>query len=153
MRCASATDAAVVHHVGKVLILYVPIVFRRTPDTWRVSDQSGRAEVLVRPVGGSERVVVSTSGGEQPVWRRDGRELFYVGPDIRVRSVAVQASGARLPTFGAPVLLNIPPIFQPHWGTAYDVTPDGQRIYFLQENTDRAPREINLVLGWTALLK
>ncbi|MGH7644848.1 MAG: TolB family protein, partial [Gemmatimonadales bacterium] len=67
------------------------------------SDESGRNEVYVRswPALGA-KVQVSQSGGTEPAWSRDGRELFYrsgggaepmlvaatfeVGPDLRVRS-------------------------------------------------------------------
>ena len=44
-----------------------------------VSDESGLTVVSVRSVSAPlRRYVVSTSGGDQPVWRRDGKELFYV---------------------------------------------------------------------------
>lgn len=44
-----------------------------------VSSESRRHEVYLQPYPGpGERHLTSTNGGEQPVWRRDGRELFYV---------------------------------------------------------------------------
>ena len=44
-----------------------------------VSDESGRPGVSVRSVAPpARRFVVSTSGGDQPVWRRDGREVYYI---------------------------------------------------------------------------
>ena len=43
------------------------------------SDESGRFEVYVQSFeDGSGKTLVSTRGGSQPTWRRDGRELFYV---------------------------------------------------------------------------
>jgi len=43
-----------------------------------VSDESGQLQVYVRPYPGPDRKVpVSTQGGTQPVWNRNGRELFY----------------------------------------------------------------------------
>ncbi len=56
-------------------------------------------------------------------------------------------------TFGVPVQLKVPPISRGHWGTQYDVSPDGRRVYFLDETREPAPREIAVVLGWRALLK
>ena len=46
------------------------------------SDESGRAEVYLRPFPDVEagRWQVSTNGGERPLWARNGRELFYVTP-------------------------------------------------------------------------
>ena len=40
-----------------------------------------------------------------------------------------------------------------HWGTPYDVSPDGQRIYLLRRNDDPAPTEMHVVIGWRALLR
>jgi len=54
--------------------------------------------------------------------------------------------------FGTPVVLNVPAIGFGHFGTQYDVSPDGQRIYFLDRTREPAPREISFVMGWQALL-
>jgi eukaryotic-like serine/threonine-protein kinase len=118
-----------------------------------VSDESGRPEVSVRTVAGPpKRVVVSGEGGDQPVWRPDGAELFFVDPQGQLRSVSVQWSRDGAPTFGLPAKLNVPPIGRGHWGTPYDVSPDGSRIYFLRRNDDPPPHEIHVVIGWRALL-
>jgi serine/threonine-protein kinase len=43
-----------------------------------VSNESGRPEVYVQPLtGGGERIQVSGEGGREPVWSRDGREIFF----------------------------------------------------------------------------
>src|SRR5207237_812990 len=60
------------------------------------SDDSGRPEVYVRPFpgpGGKERL--STNGGSQVRWRRDGRELFYVAIDGQMMSVPIRIDAAR----------------------------------------------------------
>ena len=46
------------------------------------SDESGRFEVYVRsfPAGTGKRQI-STGGGTQPRWSRDGKEIFYVEGD------------------------------------------------------------------------
>jgi Tol biopolymer transport system component len=62
------------------------------------SDESGKWEVYVRRTDGrGERVLISTSGGFEPRWRGDGREIFYVTADRRIMAVAV-TSGASLRT-------------------------------------------------------
>jgi serine/threonine-protein kinase len=119
-----------------------------------VSDESGRAEVSVRSVSGvAQRLVVSGEGGDQPVWRRDGAELFFVDPSGQLRSVSVRWSRDGVPAFGLPSKLNVPPIGRGHWGTPYDVSPDGSRIYFLRRNDDLPPGEIHVIVGWRALLE
>ena len=58
---------------------------RFSPDGSRVayaSDESGRYEVYMQAYpSGANRTLVSTGGGFQPRWSRDGRELFYVTGD------------------------------------------------------------------------
>jgi hypothetical protein len=118
-----------------------------------VSDESGRPEVSVRTVSGPpKRLVVSGEGGDQPVWRPDCAELFFVDPQGQLRSVSVQWGRDGSPAFGLPATLNVPPIGRGHWGTPYDVSPDVSRIYFLRRNDDPPPREIHVVIGWRALL-
>ena len=60
-------------------------------------------EVYVRPFPdvNSGRWQVSASGGRTPQWRRDGRELFYVGVDNAMMAVSIEP-GAALAS-GAPV--------------------------------------------------
>jgi len=119
-----------------------------------VSEESGRAEVSVRSVSGPpRRIVISGGGGDQPVWRRDGAELFFVDPQGRLRSVAVRPGADANLTFGAPVELEVPPIGSGHMGTQYDVSPDGRRVYFLDRAQDPPPHEIVVLLGWRALLR
>ena len=118
-----------------------------------VSEESGHAEVSVRALGGEpKRFVVSVDGGDQPVWRRDGAELFFVSPEGYLHSVPVAWSRGGVPSFGTPLRLDVPRVGFGHWGTQYDVSPDGTSIYLLRENDDQPPREIHVVLGWRALL-
>jgi hypothetical protein len=49
-------------------------------------------------------VVISPSGGTQPRWSRDGKEVFYIAADLALMSAAVTRVGARM-KFGAPVKL------------------------------------------------
>ena len=119
-----------------------------------VSAESGRPEVSVRSVSGpQQRIPISSDGGDHPVWRSDGSELFFVDSEGRLRSVSAKWGHDGLPTFGLPARLNLPPIGHGHWGTPYDVSPDGSRIYMLRPNSDLPPREIQVVIGWRALLE
>jgi eukaryotic-like serine/threonine-protein kinase len=89
-----------------------------------VSEESGRPEVSVRNLSGPPtRIVISPTGGDQPVWGRNGTELFFVNPQGRLQSVAVHRNGDATGAFGLPSELNVPPIGFGHWGTQYDVSP------------------------------
>ncbi|MEO7273833.1 MAG: hypothetical protein ABI211_17685, partial [Vicinamibacterales bacterium] len=119
-----------------------------------VSDETGRPQVSVRKLSGPPmRLIVSSDGGSQPVWRRDGRELFYVdrGGHLRVRSV--QRSPPAQLTLGVATTLSVPLIGSGHWGTQYDVSPDGRQVYFIDRTPAPRPSDIAVVIGWRALLK
>ena len=118
-----------------------------------VSDESGREEVSVRRMSGGERTVLSPGGGHQPVWRRDGTELFYVDPQGALRAVAVRRGSGGTLVPGVPVQLGVPPIGVGHWGTQDDVTRDGSRVYFLDRQQPEPATRIEVILGWTALLR
>jgi eukaryotic-like serine/threonine-protein kinase len=95
------------------------------------SHETGRYEVYVRDFpGGQYRWQISSQGGFQPHWRRDGRELFYLTLDGKLMSVAVTIS----PTFEfetpAPLFptgLHFLPQYRT-WMNQYAVSRDGQRF-------------------------
>jgi Tol biopolymer transport system component len=88
------------------------------------SDDSGRSEVYVTGFPEAQgRQQVSSGGGARPMWRRDGRELFFVGADNRLMTAAV-TSGSPLPSIAAAT-----PLFQATlFGGLYVPSPDGQRF-------------------------
>jgi len=60
-----------------------------------VSD--GKEQVYVQPIQATgTKWLISPEGGTMPRWRRDGRELFYRGPDGRLRAVAVAGENTAL---------------------------------------------------------
>ena len=117
------------------------------------SDESGRTEVLVQsfPEPGG-RTQISTSGGTEPVWSRDGRELFYLDGDAMM-AVEIRTS----PTFaaGAPRMLFQGRYVQsPNSVASYDVSADGQRFLRVQPMHPDPPRDqIQVTLNWFEELK
>jgi hypothetical protein len=110
------------------------------------SDESGRNEVYVRPLAsGSPRYQVSTGGGRSPLWRGDGKEIFFVGYGNRVCSAEIGVAGAGL-VFGAPrQLLELP-------GLGFAPTSDGQRFLVDARTEDPASAPYTIVLNWTRKL-
>jgi hypothetical protein len=102
--------------------------------------------------GPARRFQVSSGGGDQPVWRPDGAELFFAGPEGRLFAVVVRPGPSGL-SFGAATKLNVPPLGERHWGTIYDVSLDGRRVYFPHQTDQDPVREFGVVLGWRALIK
>jgi dipeptidyl aminopeptidase/acylaminoacyl peptidase len=92
------------------------------------SDESGREEVYVDSYPNPrDRVMVSHDGGADPVWRGDGRELYYWRGDALIALPIDGSIGGRPPTLGPErVLFQYP--YEHTINTMYDVSPDGQRI-------------------------
>ena len=119
-----------------------------------VSEEAGRPEVLVHNVTGqARRFAVSGEGGTQPVWSRDGKALYFVDLQGQLSSVAVHWSMDGEPAFALPVKLDLPRVGSGHWGTQYDISPDGKRIYFMEPTQEPAPQEIQIAINWWALLR
>jgi serine/threonine-protein kinase len=120
------------------------------------SDESGQFEVYVRPYPDTDRGrwQVSAGGGKQPVWSRDGRELFYRDFAGILLSVPV----TRSPTFAAgppqKVLENRSYVGSGRSLTArtYDVSPDGRRFLLLKAQSSD-PTSLVIVVNWTEELK
>jgi serine/threonine protein kinase len=116
-----------------------------------ISDESGQYEVYVRPYPGpGGKRQISTGGGEEVLWSRDGHSLYY-REGAKFISVAVQTqpdfhADAPKVMFEGPYL-NVP-------GVSYDVAPDGQHFVMIEENQKQAPTtQLNLVLNWFEELK
>jgi Tol biopolymer transport system component len=95
------------------------------------SDYAGQAEVYLdsypRP---GRRMMVSQGGGVDPVWRGDGRELYYWRNDALV-AVRVSAPGNAPPVIGTQTVLFRAP-YQGGINTMYDVSPDGERFVIVR---------------------
>jgi Tol biopolymer transport system component len=115
-------------------------------------DETGRTEVFVVPFPPTgERWQVSTAGGVQPLWRGDGREIFYLEPNGDLMVVDVKQ--ARTFSAGAPRVLLRQAIENPSdIVEEYGVTADGQRFLLQRPATDSRPPELKVVLDWPALL-
>ena len=113
-----------------------------------VSDESGQDEVYV--VGAEERgtrMTVSSSGGTEPVWARDGGTLFYRSGDDLLAATFDGDTGR----LGAPdeVLCGRPDLLRtPQGNPNYDVFPDGDRFLMVQRADEAGPVPLQLVLNW-----
>lgn len=124
------------------------------------SMQAGRSEVFVQSLpkeaGGSPEAVgkfqISNAGGSNPVWRADGKEIFYLASDAKLMAVPVEL-GVNLFRPGAPR-----PLFQTALNTGlvtrdWDVTPDGQRFLITQRIAETGDTPITVIVNWPKLLQ
>jgi eukaryotic-like serine/threonine-protein kinase len=116
------------------------------------SDESGRPEIYVQSFPGpGGKWQVSTEGGAQPLWNRNGRELLYRSGDrIMSMEVSVQtafAGGVSRQVFAGRYA---DPVIVP----TYDITPDGQRFLMLKPSEQQVPsNQIVIVQNWFEELK
>jgi hypothetical protein len=90
---------------------------------------------------------ISTSGGDYPVWSRDGRELYYVDSGRKMMAVEVRGDGKNF-TPGLPkTLFELPALAQ------FDVSKDAR--FLVQIPTERGSTNVLLtvVTNWQASLK
>jgi hypothetical protein len=118
------------------------------------SDESKRNEVYVRPfpVPGM-KLQVSSQGGREPRWARNGKQLFYRWGD-QVWVVDVRTDGGF--STGKPRLLFERPGYSPATAIrGYDLSQDGQR-FLMVKREQRKPTpvtEMILVQNWFEELK
>ncbi len=116
------------------------------------SNESGMPQVYVQSVPASgTKFQISSSGGNQPRWRRDGKELFYISGDKKLMAVPVKI-GATVETETPKPLFDLDSVYAPLIGRwAYEPTVDGQR--FLTLSSEASSNPITLVLDWQAGIK
>ena len=119
------------------------------------SNESGKFEVYVIPASGNGgKWQISNAGGQQPLWRKDGKELFYLNSDDNLMSVSiklgadsVQADAPNSLFSLAKSILSVNGLVAP-----YDVTSDGNRFIVVTVEQGKS-FPINLVTNWTAALQ
>jgi Tol biopolymer transport system component len=117
------------------------------------SNESTKDEIYVRPfpapAGGGGKWMVSQGGGRQPRWRRDGKELFYIGLNGELMVSEISTSGAafesRMPK---PLFQTKAPLV-----SGWDVSADGTKFLFPIKVGETAQDPFTIVLNWMELLK
>ena len=127
-----------------------------SPDAkWLVysSDESGAREIWVVPFPDPKgaKWQVSTNGGFEPLWSRDGREIFYVAPDNDLVAVEVNTT-AGFSTGKRQVLFGTEGYRRNFSHRGYDVTPDGRRFVMIHD-VGRATGDLVMVDNWLAEAK
>lgn len=124
------------------------------------SNESGRNDIYVQPfpaTGG--KWLISTGGGVEPHWRRDGKELFYVSAaPLKLMAVDVKPNQATFDAgiphalFEVPTLASSPPGPTTRTGS-YAVSADGQKFLLSLQPATQLPSRLSVVLNWTTGLR
>ncbi len=128
-----------------------------SPDTRFVAfgdDQTGTFEIYVQPFPDASqgKWMVSSGGGTEPRWSRDGKELFYLAGQT-LMSVPVSLT----PTFsmGTPARLFDVPVQSGYTNESdiWQVHPDGKRFLMLPPDKGQVGPPLNVIVNWQALLR
>ena len=113
-----------------------------------VSNESGVMEVYVAGIDKSGKQRVSSGSGIWPVWRPDGKELYFLSQGSLAAAEVKQNAGSV--SFGAPrTLFPTCEIAE----SRYDISPDGKRFLFSCPAEDTKKRSITVAIGWLEMLK
>lgn len=119
------------------------------------SDESGRAEIYIKPYPGPAGVIpVTTDGGREPVWDPSEKELYYrddngdklfkvsilTEPAVQVGSPELLFEGTFMASSGL-------------WGRNYDISPQGDFFILIEEGETQPAVQINVVVNWFEELK
>jgi Tol biopolymer transport system component len=116
------------------------------------SEASGQREIYVRTLNAPEREWrVSPKGGTQPIWRRNGRELFYVDASGFLMAVPVSPRG--FDASGPAQLFDSSLISSASDIPIYDVSADGGRFLMNVRIGGRSTAPITILTGWTGVGK
>jgi len=116
------------------------------------TNETGNWEVYASPFPiANSKWQVSREGGEEPRWRRDGKELFYLSADGKLMAVTVKP-GTNFETGPAATL------FQTHARqpisafdvSSYDVAADGQKFLINTRVDELRPAPLSVILNWAS---
>ena len=125
--------------------------FHISPDShWLAysSYDGGREEIYVTSFpSGNGRWQISREGGTFPVWRHDGREIYFVGYAIQLIAAGVRPLADGFEVGSTQSLFEVRNVLAV--GAPFDISPDGKRFLVLSQPT-MSPSPMMLVLNWTA---
>jgi Tol biopolymer transport system component len=118
------------------------------------SNESGNFEVYVRPFPetSSAKWQVSTAGGAEPTWSKDGRQLFYINGRNEMVAAEVPTGptfslGKQRPLFSVAQFTRTGPI------PSYSLAPDGEHFLMIREGESTQQSELIVAENWLGTLK
>ncbi len=120
------------------------------------SDESGSYEIYVRSFTvdgkvGDDKQRISTNGGKQPIWRGDGKELFYIASDGQMMAVAVKLGEAAFESSAPQSLFKTKMLARVVH--EYDASADGQRFLIGTRIGESKAAPPTVILNWMAEMK
>jgi eukaryotic-like serine/threonine-protein kinase len=125
-----------------------------------VSDESGRPEIYVQPFpatrDGGGKWMISSAGGLEPLWRKDGKEIDYIGINGDAMAVEIQPGTTFRPGIAKALFTSAFLSGMASIGTRskpWDVSPDGQRFLITTPSGTSTAIPLTVLLNWQSELK
>ena len=114
------------------------------------SDESGRSEVYLRDWPAVERRwIVSAGGGSDPVWSRDGRQLYYL---VGNRVMVVDIGAGQAPSISPPrVGFTGPFLVVTSGDQSYDVAADGRLVMLFPASAEAD--QVKVTMNWSPVAR
>jgi Tol biopolymer transport system component len=114
-----------------------------------VSDETGKPEVYAASFPSGEGVVqISKGGGMAPHWRRDGRELYYLGPAKTIFAVGADVNHGIVKLSSSRPLFSVPSIPVQWAAFSFDVAADGEK-FLVNTNLPGSRSDLVLITNWS----
>jgi serine/threonine protein kinase/WD40 repeat protein len=113
------------------------------------SNETGTSEVYVRPFPGpGGNTLISTGGGQYPIWSRNGRELFFLAPDRRIMVADCTAKGDSF-VAGKPRVWSEKRLLERPY-PIFDLAPDGKRfaVVLYADGTSEPMTQLTVLLNF-----
>ena len=118
------------------------------------SSESKRFEIYVQSFQEpGSKWMISSGGGTQPRWRRDGKELFYLSLDNRLMAVSLKMGANTFEASSPQVLFQTRLPSLSFSAFHYSVTADGQKFIVDNITTGTTSRPVTVVTNWLAMVK
>jgi Tol biopolymer transport system component len=118
------------------------------------SNESGSSEVYINsfPRAGTPQRI-SLSGGTHPLWRRDGRELFFISADRQLAAASLSVQGSDIAVLERRPLFSMSSV-DLSWNerAQYAVLANGEQFLLNVIAGEQPHRNVTVVLNWPALL-
>jgi Tol biopolymer transport system component len=138
---------------------YATNEFQVSPDgKWiaYMSQESGAPQVVVATFPGfTDRRQISTVPAAQPVWRSDGKELFFMQRDWKVMAVTITTGGSTFDVGPSRMLMQAGPAAGALAARSYAATRDGRRFLIrdvIAGTNQSVAEQLYVVMNWTSLV-
>ena len=115
-----------------------------------MSTESGKQEIYVQTFPDrAGKWQISSAGGSNPRWSRDGRELFYLSPEQRIMVAEVSTQPAFEASVPKPLFLARLLFPGVNIRSYYELSPDGQRFLLVSPEPGDVLAGSSVIVNWT----